>query len=166
MANKYIYLNGGVLTELEATTTSAGAGDAGEIVALDSSGKLDSTLMPAGFGSDSKSMTAGEALTAGDLVYINGSGNALKADANAIAKAAVGFVLASISNAASGTVYFEGTITGLSGLTPGARYFLSTTPGGITTTAPTGTADIVQQVGFALSATELSFDAGTPVVRA
>ena len=166
MANKYIYLNGGVLTELEATTTSAGAGDAGEIVALDSSGKLDSTLMPAGFGSDSKSMTAGEALTAGDLVYINGSGNALKADANAIAKAAVGFVLASISNAASGTVYFEGTITGLSGLTPGARYFLSTTPGGITTTAPTGPADIVQQVGFALSATELSFDAGTPVVRA
>lgn len=166
MADKFIYMNAGILTELEATVTSAGAGNAGDIVALDGSGKLDSTLMPAGLGSDSKSLTAGEALSAGDLVYINGSGQMLKADANAIAKAAVGFVLASVSNGASGTAYFEGTITGLTSLTPGARYFLSTTPGGITTTAPTGTADIVQQVGFALSATELSFDAGTPVVRA
>ena len=68
MANKYIYLNGGVLTELEATTTSAGAGDAGEIVALDSSGKLDSTLMPAGFGSDSKSMTANIRAALGSMV--------------------------------------------------------------------------------------------------
>lgn len=166
MANKYIYLNSGTLTELEAQVTSAGVADAGKIVALDASGKLDSTVLPAGTGSDSKTMTAGEALSAGDLVYINGSGQALKADANAIAKAAVGFVLTSISNGATGTVYFEGTVTGLTSLTPGARYFLSTTPGAITTTAPTGTADIVQQVGFAVSSTELSFDPGTPIVRA
>ena len=94
MADKFIYMNAGILTELEATVTSAGAGNAGDIVALDGSGKLDSTLMPAGLGSDSKSLTAGEALSAGDLVYINGSGQMLKADANAIAKAAVGQRLA------------------------------------------------------------------------
>jgi hypothetical protein len=166
MADKYIYLNGGVLTELEATVSSAGAGNAGDIVALDGSGKLDITTMPSGVGADTISATAGEALSAGDLVYFNGSGNALKADANAVAKAAVGYVLASISNGASGTIYLSGTITGLTSLTPGAAYYLSTTPGGITTTAPTGTADIVQRVGYALSATSLTFDRGEPVVRA
>ena len=34
-------------------TTSAGAGSSGEIPALDSAGKLDSSMMPVGFGQDS-----------------------------------------------------------------------------------------------------------------
>lgn len=56
------------------TTTSAGAGSSGEIPALDASGRLDTSMMPVGFGQDSISATAGETLTAGDFVYFNGTG--------------------------------------------------------------------------------------------
>lgn len=156
----------GFPTEEVAVSTSAGAGDAGKVPELDGSGKLSSTMMPAGFGSDSTTATAAETIAAGDLVYLNGSGAILKADANAVAKAAVGFCNAGIASAASGTINFEGTITGLSGLTPGAAYFLSATvPGGITLTVPTGAADIVQHIGYATSATTLSFSPGQPMVR-
>ena len=100
-------------------------------------------------------------------MYISAAGTVLKADANAVAKAAVGFVLASVANAATGTVYFEGSITGLTGLTPGATYFLSgAATGAITTTIPTAAGSIVQQVGVATSATTLTFEAGEPIVRA
>ena len=44
------------------------------------------------------------------------------------------------------------------GLTSGAIYYVSTTEAGITTTAPSATADIVRVVGYALSTTELYFD--------
>lgn len=148
--------------------SSAGAGDEGKLVALDAGGKIDSTMMPAGLGADSKTMTAGEAISAKDLVYINGSGAAMKADANAVAKRAIGFAQSAISNAATGTITFEGTITGLSGLTPGADYFLSnTTTGAIAlySSLTYGSGDIIQRVGFALSATELSFEPGAPIVK-
>lgn len=156
----------GFPTEESAVNTSAGAGDSGKIPELDAGGKLSSTMMPAGFGSDSTTATAAETIAAGDMIYLNASGQILKADANAIAKAAIAFAQSGITNAASGTISFEGTLTGLSGLTPGAPYFLSAaTPGLITLTPPTGAADIVQPVGTAISATALSFEAGTPIIR-
>lgn len=156
----------GFPSEEAAVSTSAGAGDAGKVPELDGAGKLSSTMMPAGFGSDSTTATAAEIIAAGDLVYFNGTGGILKADANAVAKAAIGFCNSGIANAASGTVNFEGTVTGLSGLTIGAAYFLSaTTAGGVTLTPPSGTADIVQHIGYALSATTLSFSPGQPLVR-
>lgn len=116
MADKPIQLVSGVLTEVEAKIASAGAGDAGKIVALDASGKIDSTMMPSGVGSDSKSMTASEALSAGDIVNVHDSSGAKvrKADATATGKNAVGFAPSAISNGASGTINFEGTISGLS----------------------------------------------------
>lgn len=168
MPNKYLQLGtSGFPEEVAFIDTSAGAADAGKGLALDATGKLSSTVLPAGLGADSKTITAGEALSAGNLVYLDATGKALKADANAIAKAAVGFVLASVANAASGTVYFEGTITGLAGLTPGAPYFLSASAtGGVTATAPTGAGQIVQRIGFAVSATEINFEAGEPIKRA
>lgn len=145
--------------EESAITTSSGAGDASKIVGTDSNGKIDSTFMPTGFGSDTSTITAGEALSAGNLIYLNSAGNALKADASAQAKEAIGFVLSAISNGASGTVYFgSGFITGLTSLTPGTRYFLDTTAGGITSTPPTGSGKIVQQVGFARTSTVLYFE--------
>ena len=157
---KYLIVGGSTGVTQESTVdTSAGAGDSGKIPSLNSSGKLDSTFMPTGFGSDTLSLTAGEALSAGDLIYINGSGQMLKADADSASKAAVGFVLASVSNGASGTAYFgSGLVTGLTGLTAGSVYFLSQTAGAITTTAPTGTNVIQQQVGYATSATTLYFE--------
>ncbi len=136
-------------------TTSAGAGSSGEIPALDSAGKLDTSMMPVGFGQDSVTATAGEALTAGDFVYFNGSGAVLKADATALAKQAKGYVNANVLNAGTATVFFDDSNTGLTGLTINVPYYLSTTPGQVTPTAPTTATQIVQRVGFANSATNL-----------
>jgi hypothetical protein len=79
---KLINLNtNGSQVEYSGVLTSAGASSTGEIPALDSTGKLDVTFMPAGFGQDAISAVAGEALTGGDIVYISGTGTILKADA-------------------------------------------------------------------------------------
>ncbi|MFN0027720.1 MAG: hypothetical protein ACKV2O_11175, partial [Acidimicrobiales bacterium] len=61
------------------------------------------------------------------------------------------------------TVYFEGSDTGVTGLTPGVQ-FLSTTPGLATATAPSGAGQVVQRVGFATSATALNFQSNDPIV--
>jgi hypothetical protein len=148
-------------------TTSAGAADSGEIVALDSTGKLDPTLFPNGFGSDVTTFLAGEALTAGNFVYINATGQVLKADATLPAKAARGYVLSNVANAASATVYFDEANTAVTGLTPGASYYLSTTPGGVTTTPPAtnGSGQIIQELGFASSATNIHVNIQEPIIR-
>jgi hypothetical protein len=163
---KYLIVGGATgITQESTVDSSAGAGDSGKIPSLDTSGKLSTTMMPTGFGADALTLTAGENLSAGDLVYINASGEALKADADSAAKAAVGFTLTSITAAASGTIYFgSGLITGLTSLTAGTQYFLSQTAGGITSTAPTGTNVIQQAVGYATSATTLYFEPQQPVL--
>lgn len=162
MAQRFFSVVSGVKKLIEAITTSAGAGDAGKIPALDGSGRLSSTMMPVGIGADTALRAASETLAAGNLVQIwNDAGTAKvrKADASAAGKEATGFVLAGANVAENATVYFEGTITGLSGLTPGARYYLSdTTPGAVTDTAPSATGAVIQYIGRAISATELSFE--------
>mgnify|MGYP001406828442 CR=1 FL=1 len=160
---KYLIVNGSTGSPFAQESTvdaSAGAGDSGKIPSLDSGGKLDLSFMPSGVGGDTRTVTAGETLSAGNLIYLNSTPEAFKADANTDTKAAIGFVLAGITAAATGTAYFgSGMITGLTSLTPGAKYYLSaTTPGGITTTKPSGSGDIIQQVGVAVSSTELYFE--------
>jgi len=160
---KYLIVNpstGPAITQESTVDSSAGAGDSGKIPSLDAGGKLHTSFMPTGFGADTRTVTAGENLAAGDLIYLDSAGEAFKADANSEAKEAIGFVLASVTAAATGTVYFgSGIITGLTGLTAGARYFLSaSTAGGISTSKPTGASDIIQQAGFALSTTEFYFE--------
>lgn len=168
MADKYIKLTSGQLAQQEALVTSAGAGDSGKIPALDGAGKLDTSMMPTGIGADTKSVVTSENLAAGDLVNVYSNGgtlNARKADASN-ARRAVGFVLAPVTSPAAATVYFEGTITGLSGLTVGATVYLSGTAGAITATAPSTATHIVQEVGVALSATEVTFEPQSPVTLA
>lgn len=168
MAAKYLRLNSGVPTETEATVSSAGAGDAGKIVALDAAGKLDNSTMPSGIGADTASIAASENLAAGDLVNIHNSSGAKvrKADASAAGKEAHGFVLAAVTAPASATVYFEGSNAQISGATPGVLYLSATVPGGFTSTAPSGTGQVVQRVGVATEATSLNFEAGTAYVLA
>jgi hypothetical protein len=162
MANdgKFLNLSGGVPQQESAIDNSAGAGDAGKIIKLDAGGKLDSTLLPSGVAPESRTMTTSEALAAGDLVNIhNSSGPKVrKADATSAGKEAHGFVLASASSGGSVVVYpEEAVLSGLSGLTPGAKQFLSTTAGGRTETAPSTAGQVAQYVGFALSTTEMLF---------
>lgn len=163
---KFLKVGATGVAEEATVATSAGAGDSGKVPNLDSSGKIDISFMPTGVGGDTQTLTAGETLSAGNLVYVNGSGSVLKADASAASKEAVGFVLAGITNAASGTVYFgSGVITGLTGLTAGSAYYLSdSTPGGVTTTVPSGSGKIVQRVGRAISSTVLYFEPQAPIL--
>jgi len=138
-----------------------------EYYGTDGSGTKGFFALPS---SGAETYTAGEALAARDLVYISAAGTVMKADANAEAKAAVGFVQSAISNGASGTVIFnDGKITGFTGLTNNARYFLSnTSPGGISLYGGLtyGAADIQQQVGVAEGTTILRFAAGPTILIA
>lgn len=123
--------------------------------------------MPTGIGADVKTIVASEALAANDLVNVwndGGTEKVRKADATAEGKEAAGFVKAAVSASANATVYFEGRITGLTGLTPGAFQYLSAaTPGLRTETAPSAAGNVVQEVGMALSTTEMDFERQRPI---
>jgi hypothetical protein len=172
-AGKFLSVNTttGRIEEAAAINTSAGAGDAGKIAKLDASGKFDTTMMPAGIGTDSKAgVLASEAIPAGSLVDVyNNAGtlNMRKADATSSGKEADGFVLAAVSNGGTGTVYFEGTITGLTGLTPGGRCYVPVGSTGVPTqTIPAASGNVLQFVGIAVSATEVSFEADDGIILA
>lgn len=93
---------------------------------------------------------SGGSISAGDVVAINGSGQAIQADADAESTCRV---LGICTNVEGSDIFVQqvGNITGLSGLTAGQRLFASTTAGGLTSTAPSGTGDVVFQVGYATS---------------
>lgn len=168
--DKYIALVSGRTQEKVSAQTSAGVADANKIVALDASGKLDPTLFPTGFGEDTISMVASETLSAGDFVNVwndTGTPKMRKADASASGKEADGFVLAGVTSGVSGAVYFEGSNNQRSGLTIGARYYLSdSTPGGVTTTPVSGTGKVHQYLGRATSATSIAFEADEGIILA
>jgi hypothetical protein len=169
MAHKPIQLVNGKLTQIEATVISTGATDAGEVVALDSSGKLDVSVLPTGVGPNVKVLVASEAIGAGKYINIWNDGGVptIRLADNSNGREAHGFVKDSVASAANGTVYFEGTNDDLSALTPGARQYLGTA-GGVTATPPTflGGATIHQLVGSAISATEIDTDIDDCVVLA
>jgi hypothetical protein len=153
---------------LNATATSAGAADANRIPQLGASGRLDPTMMPEGLGADTASITTSEALSAGNLVNVHNVAGAFrvrKADATVAGKEANGFVLAAYGSGVAATVYFEGPNTSLADLVPGAQ-FLSTTAGGVTAVAPSGSGNVVQRVGTSTSATSLNFEGSPPIVLA
>lgn len=152
--------------EYTGINSSAGVSSADEIPKLDSNGRLDSTFMPVGFGQDSVSAVAGEALSAGNMVYFNATGQVLRADSTALGKAARGYVITAVANGSNATVFFDDTNTGLTGLTPGSTYYLDTAAGGVTLTPTITTGQIVQEIGFATSATSLRVNIQEPIIRA
>lgn len=97
---------------------------------------------------------SGGALSQGDVVAINGSGQAIQADADSASTANVIGICTFIDGS---TIFVQqvGNNGSVSGLTAGTKYYLSTTAGGLTATAPSGTGDVVYQIGYARSATEL-----------
>lgn len=169
MADKYIKQDAGQLAEVEGLVTSQGSQDAGKIVALDSSGKLDQSMMPSGIGADTEVMASSENLSAGDLVNIwndSGTRKARKADASN-GRRAHGFVLAGTTSPNNATVYLSGDITGLTSLTPGAAYYLSgATAGASTSTAPSTAGYLSQEIGIAVSATSIAFQPQQPITLA
>lgn len=166
-AKKFLRLVNGVLTEIFGVQTSAGAGNAGDLVSLDDSGRIDNSMMPVGIGADTSAISASETLAAGDWVNVwnNSGAKVRKADATTAGKEAHGFVLAAVTSGNPATVYFEGTNTQVTGQTPGPVY-LQTTAGAGGTTIPSASGNVVQQVGVAVSATAVNFERNMPVVLA
>lgn len=168
MADKYIALINGVDQEVEGTVTGGTVTQAGDLVALDGTGRLDQSIMPVGVAPDTYIGTASEALTsAAPFVYIKSDGTVANASATSGGNPTIGFVLANVANAAQATVFFEGRVTGLSGLTVGARYYLSdTVAGGATLTPVSGTGKLHQYLGRAVSTSTIAFEADDHIVRA
>ena len=167
MADAYIALVNGVDTEVQGTVTGGTAAQAGKIVATDGTGRLDPSIMPVGVMADTYSGTAAEALSAGAYVYIKSDGQVANASGASGGNPCIGFVLTAVTAGASALVYFEGRNTALTGLTVGARYYLSdTTPGGATATPVVGAGKLHQYLGRAISTTTLSFEADDHIVRA
>ena len=168
MADKLIQLINGKLTQVEATVTSTGAADAGEVVALDSTGKLDVSVLPVGVGPDVFVANATENINGGQYVNIwnNAGVPGVRLADNSNGRDAHGFLKDAVTAGNPATVYFEGSNDDLSGLTPGSRYYLGVS-GAVTLTPPVApAAQISQFVGIAISTTAINVDIDDCVVLA
>ena len=152
---------------LNTAAASTGAAEAGKVPLLDGSGKMPTSMLPTGSQEATVEMTTSEALSNGDFVNIHDQGGAKvrKADGSVAGKPAEGFVLSSAAAGAPVNVYFSGSNTGVTGMTPG-KVFLSTTPGKCTSTPPAGAGNVVQCLGVAIGAAEVKFSPEVPVTLA
>jgi hypothetical protein len=115
-------------------------------------------------------IVTGDYLNAGDLAFIYDDGGTAKARpahaSSSPPRPADGWASETVSPGDSIRIYLTATlISGLSGLTVGAEYYLDA-GGGITTTAPSTSGYIRQRVGKAISDTVLSFERGEPITIA
>lgn len=116
---------------------------------------------------------AGEAITVTDVMFVNlyDSGGGVmkfrKANATNNTKPCHGFILETVALGDSVAVYeLRGqTIDGVSGVTPGTIYYLSTTGGGRTTTPTRATGNIIQQICVG-KAGAFEFDPQAPITVA
>lgn len=157
----------GGLAESVAVQTGGGGAE-NRIPALDASGKLDQSMMPTGIGADTVTVPASETLSAGDFVNLwddAGTIRARKADATTAGKEAHGFVKDAITASNPATVYMEGNNSAVTGETVG-RHYLSTTAGQSAPTAPTASGNVVQQIGFCTSPTNINFEPARPITLA
>jgi hypothetical protein len=161
--SKYLYRDStsGQVQEGQPQTVSAGAGSANLLFQLNSSGTIDPSFMPPGIVPDTFNANASGSISVGDMVYVTAGGLIARASAAAAGNPAMGYSLTAVTTGNPAVMYMDGRITVLSGLTVGARYYLSaSTPGGITATpvSGAGATSLHQYVGTAVSATTLDFD--------
>jgi len=116
-------------------------------------------------GVSTKSIETSEALADGDFVNVWSDGGAFrvrKASASSADRRAHGFVLVASASDAMADVHFQGENTAVTGMVPG-DVFLSTTAGLAGAAIPSGSGQIVQQIGVATSPTSVSFDPSQPI---
>lgn len=105
---------------------------------------------------------AGASITVMDLVYLASDGEFAQADADA-ESTATGFLTISLETRTDGqamNVALPGTYVrdDTWNWTPGQILYVSTTPGAITSTAPSGTDDVVRVIGYAVTADVIFFE--------
>lgn len=124
-------------------------------------------------GAITQTLVAGEDVALGKAVYIAADGQANLCDANAEATADFfGLVVAvqgiiGETTAAAGQaieVCTYGPVSGFSGLTPGARLFVSENAGGLTETAPSGAGTWTRTVASNRSSAVIFIDPQVAVV--
>ena len=163
---KYLKHEDGRIVEDQGIDSSAGSADADKLIKTDTDGLLDESFLPAGVGADLRNIEADETLDARDMVNVfndSGTPKVRKADATEAGKEVHGYVKDGVSAAATAEVFFSGVITGLTGLTPGARQYMSTTAGDLTETAPSASGNIVQKVGVAVASDAMVFSPQEPI---
>jgi hypothetical protein len=127
---------------------------------------LKRTIMPLTRADSSLQLTAGEALTAGDLVNVYndaGTMKARKAIANVSDKEAHGYVVSNAALSGVVRVYFSGVYNNFVLLTLGLHYLSASVAGRSTVTPPNISGGIVQKIGTAVSSTQLIFNFGEPI---
>ena len=147
--------------------SSAGAGDAGKVVALDGAGRIDNTMMPVGIGADTAAITASEALSAGDFVNIWNSAGARVRKADATIAGKEAHGFV-LAAVSNGAVATVYFEGSNTGVTgqTPGGVFLSTTPGLAAAVAPSAAGNVVQRIGFATAATSINFQSQPPVTLA
>jgi hypothetical protein len=103
---------------------------------------------------------AGATIAQWEAVYVGGSSTWLLADANAAGAApARGLAVAAYVDTNPAIILTQGTVRNDAwNFTPNGPIYLSATPGALTQTAPSTSGDIVQQVGYAITADVAYFD--------
>ena len=104
--------------------------------------------------SDRFTLNAATTVAVGNVVIVNGAGTVDLADADLGDQFVAGIAISGATLGNPLTVQTSGLVSGLSGLTAGSRYYLDTTAGAMTTAIPTGSGDLVIELGFAISATQ------------
>ncbi|MDR3639070.1 MAG: hypothetical protein P4L84_35020 [Isosphaeraceae bacterium] len=101
----------------------------------------------------------------GNVVYLSAGDTVKRAQANAAGTSgAVAIATGTIAAGAVGGYQTNGTLSGLTGLTAGATYYLDPAAvGGMTTTCPTTVGQLVCILGIAVSATEFLIRIREPI---
>lgn len=158
---KFLTLESGKRVLGKSKQSSSGAADAGSIVALNSDGLIDPTMLQ---DIDVTSVVSFEDLDSGDYVNLFDDGGVIKARKadNSNNRPAHGYVKSAAVAPAAVDVFFEGANANLSGLTRGARIYLGTAGDIIET--PLDESDVLndgklhQLLGVAISNTEVNTD--------
>lgn len=105
--------------------------------------------------------TAGGSGSCGDAVYLDGANGWKQADADALASAQARAIVVAVNGQPGATTFASGDRLDLvvygpvaygSGMTPGARVYVSTTAGALDQTAPAGAGDYPFAIGWAEAA--------------
>ena len=91
----------------------------------------------------------------GDAVFVNTGGKVAKADASSVTTTPVAGFVEQLVGATQAKITRQGKFADFAGLSLGGKVFLSTVAGDITQTPPTGSGEVVQELGVAISITEI-----------